>query len=218
MIMPPPVRKLALAAHLFVSVGWICAVAGYVAFGVAASRSTHRETVRAACIAMELIGWYVIVPLAVGSLLSGIVMSVGTKWGLFRYYWVLLSLALTTLAVGVLLLHMPTVTHLADVARQAEGGSLYALGGDLFHPGLGLVVLVVIQVVNVYQPPGMTPYRRRTRTSSGESRRDSTRIGRRARPTGSREALAFADGPVALSDSTLSRCRDRDRSSRGAVP
>jgi hypothetical protein len=161
MIMPPRLRKLALTAHLTVSVGWTGAVVAYLALGVAAATSQDAPTVRAAWIAMELTGWYVIVPLALASLLTGLVMALGTKWGLFRHYWVLCSLVLTILATVVLLLHMPTVSLLAEVAQAAEAGSLHRLGGDLLHPGLGLVVLLVIQVLNIYKPPGMTRYGRR---------------------------------------------------------
>jgi uncharacterized membrane protein len=151
MIMPPRLRKLALTG----------AVVAYLALGVAAATSQDAPTVRAAWIAMELTGWYVIVPLALASLLTGLVMALGTKWGLFRHYWVLFSLVLTILATVVLLLHMPTVSLLAEVAQAAEGASLHGLGGDLLHPGVGLVVLLVIQVLNVYKPPGMTRYGRR---------------------------------------------------------
>jgi hypothetical protein len=158
MTMPPRLRKFALAAHLAFSVGWIGTVVAYLALGVAAVTSQDAQTVRAAWIAMELTGWYVIVPLALASLLTGLVMALGTKWGLFRHYWVLFSLVLTILATVVLLLHMPDVSVLADVAQEAEGASLDGLGGDLLHPGLGLVVLLVIQVLNVYKPRGMTPY------------------------------------------------------------
>jgi hypothetical protein len=158
MIMTPRLRKFALAAHLTFSVGWIGTVVAYLALGVAAVTSQDVQTVRAAWIAMELIGWYVIVPLALASLLTGLVMALGTKWGLFRHYWVLFSLALTILATVVLLLHMPDVSVLADVAQEAEGASLDGLGGDLLHPGLGLVVLLVIQVLNVYKPRGITRY------------------------------------------------------------
>ena len=158
MIMTPCLRKFALAAHLTFSVGWIGTVVAYLALGVAAATSQDAQTVRAAWIAMELTGWYVIVPLALASLLTGLVMALGTKWGLFRHYWVLFSLALTILATVVLLLHMPDVSVLADVAQEAEGASLDRLGGDLLHPGLGLVVLLVIQVLNVYKPRGITRY------------------------------------------------------------
>src|SRR5215211_2307555 len=158
MTMPPGLRKFALAAHLIVSVGWIGAVIGYLALGVATVTSRDAQTVRAAWIAMELTGWYVIVPLALAALLTGLIMSLGTTWGLFRHYWVLISLVLTIFATIVLLLHMPTVSALADVARKADGAHLSGLGGDLFHPGVGLLVLLVITVLNVYKPRGVTPY------------------------------------------------------------
>ena len=158
MTMPPGVRKFALAAHLTFSVGWIGAVVAYLALGVSAVTSQDAQTLRAAWIAMELTGWYVIVPLALAALLTGIVMSVGTPWCLFRHYWVLISLVLTILSTVVLLLHMPTVSSLADVAREADGADLGGLGGDLLHPGVGLLVLLVITVLNVYKPRGTTPY------------------------------------------------------------
>src|ERR671923_2297726 len=150
MTMSPRLRKFSLAAHLTFSVGWIGTVMAYLALGVAAVTSQDDETVRAAWIAMELTGWYVIVPLALASLLTGLVMALGTKWGLFRHYWVLFSFVLTSLAAVVLILHMPEVSTLANAARGAEGAGLQGLDkhlyaqlgrGDLLHPGLGLVVL-----------------------------------------------------------------------------
>jgi hypothetical protein len=107
---------------------------------------------------MELIGWSVIVPLALASLLTGLILAIGSKWGLFRHYWVVISFVLTVFATVVLLLHMPTVSSTADAAQQAQGAALEALGGDLFHPGVGLLVLLAVQVLNLYKPPGLTRY------------------------------------------------------------
>jgi hypothetical protein len=158
MTMPPGLRRFALTVHLTVSAGWIGAVVAYLALGVSAVTSQDAQTVRAAWIAMELTGWFAIVPLALAALLTGLVMALGTPWGLFRHYWVLITLALTILATVVLLLHMPTVSSLAAVARGADGAALAGLGGDLLHPGVGLLVLLVIIGLNVYKPRGMTPY------------------------------------------------------------
>ena len=158
MTMTPQLRKFVLTVHLTFSVGWIGAVVAYLALGVSAVTSQDAQSVRAAWIAMELTGWFVIIPFALAALLTGLVMSLGTPWGLFRHYWVLITLVLTILSTVVLLLHMPTVSSLADVAREADGADLGGLGGDLLHPGLGLVVLLVITVLNVYKPRGMTPY------------------------------------------------------------
>jgi hypothetical protein len=156
--MAPALRKFALFVHLTVSVGWIGAVVAYLALGVSARTSLDTETMRAAYLAMDSIGWLAIVPLALAALLTGLVMALGTPWGLFRYYWVLISFALTIFATVVLLLHMSAVDRMADLVRAADQTQLRALGGDLMHPGVGLLVLLVIAVLNVYKPRGVTPY------------------------------------------------------------
>lgn len=156
--MAPGLRKLALTVHVTSSIGWIGAVVAYLVLAVAAQTSPDAQTVRAAWIAMELTGWSAIVPLALAALVTGLVMSLGTPWGLFRHYWVLISLVLTIFATVVLLLRMPTVSALADMARGATGADLARLPSDLFHPGVGLLVLAAIAALNVYKPRGLTPY------------------------------------------------------------
>lgn len=158
MTMPPGLRKLALTAHVTSSVGWLGAVVAYLALAVAAVRSQDALTVRAAWIAMDVMGWFAIVPLSLVSLLTGIVQSLGTPWGLFRHYWVLFKLLLTVLATSVLLLHMPTVSFLADGAAAPNRAPHDGLTGELLHAGGGLVVLLVVTVLSVYKPRGMTPY------------------------------------------------------------
>lgn len=108
--------------------------------------------------AMEAVGWFVIVPLALASLLTGLLMAIGTKWGLFRHYWIAISFALTLLSVVVLLLHMPTVTTTAEFARTADPAELENLGGDLGHPSVGLFILLTVHFLNVYKPAGLTRY------------------------------------------------------------
>lgn len=153
------VRKFALAAHIVFSVGWIGAVVAYLVLGVAAVTSHGAQTIRAAWIGMELIGWYAIVPLALASLLTGLIMSLGTKWGLFLHYWVLITFVMTIFATTILLLHMPDVSATTAMVREAESNELSGgLGGDLFHSSIGLIVILVIYVLNVYKPRGMTPY------------------------------------------------------------
>jgi hypothetical protein len=158
MIMTPGLRKFVLTTHVTFSVGWIGAVVAYLALGVSAVTSQDTQRVRAAWIAMEVTGWFAIVPLALAALLTGLVMSLGTTWGLFRHYWVLITLVLTIISVVVLLVHMPTVSFLTEVAQEADGADLAGLGGDLLHPGVGLLVLLVITGLNVYKPRGLTPY------------------------------------------------------------
>lgn len=157
-VMPARLRKLALTAHLTVSVGWIGAVVAYLALVGAAWTSQDLQTVRASWIGMEVIGWYVLVPLALASPATGVMMAIGTRWGLFRHYWVLFSLLLTSLATVVLVVHMRTVSTAATAAMEAESATRAGLHGELLHAGGGLLVLLVITGLNVYKPRGMTPY------------------------------------------------------------
>ena len=183
MTVSPRLRKAALGTHLTCTVGWIGAVIAYLALGTAASTSRDAQTMRGAWIAMEVVGWYVIVPLALGSLLTGLVMAFGTRWGLFRHHWVLISFGLTVFAAGVLLAHMPTVSSQADTAREASVGQLESLGGDLLHPRIGLIVLVFILLLNIYKPRGMTKYGQRKARRERDHRGQATEPAPQPAPT-----------------------------------
>ncbi len=156
--MAPGLRKLALTAHVTASVGWLGAVVAYLALVIAALSSRDTSTVRAVWTALEVTIRFAIVPLAVAALLSGLVQSLGTEWGLFRHYWVLFKLMLTCIATAILLLHLPTVSSLAGVASATDHAGLTGLRGELLHAGGGLLVLLITTVLAVYKPRGLTPY------------------------------------------------------------
>jgi hypothetical protein len=162
--MRPSLRKFVLTTHITFSVGWIGAVLAYLVLVVAAMTRPDAQTLRTAWMAMELIGWYLIVPLALASLLTGFGMSLGTPWGLFRHYWVLLSLVSTIVATVVLLQHMPTVSLFAGIAADTDhpdvGDLRAALRGELLHAGVGLLVLLFVEALNVFKPVGLTAYGR----------------------------------------------------------
>jgi uncharacterized membrane protein len=164
MIMTPRLRKFALTAHVISSVGWLGAVAGFLALAVAGLTSHDPRIVRAAYLGMELTAWFVIVPLSLASPLTGIVMSLGTTWGLFRHYWVLVKLLITLFATIVLLLHMQPIGHLARVvaATTLSRGELGGLRIQLVaNAGAALLALLVTTTLSVYKPRGVTPYGRR---------------------------------------------------------
>jgi hypothetical protein len=164
MTLTPRLRTFALTAHVTSSVGWLGAVAAFLALAIAGLTSRDAQVVHAAYLATELITWFVIVPLAFASLLSGLVVSLGTQWGLFRHYWVVVKFVLTILATGLLLLHTRPIGVLAGLAREtnlshADVGRLQIqLVGDA---GAALLALLVNVTLSVYKPRGMTPYGRR---------------------------------------------------------
>ena len=154
---PPRVRRPLLATHVICSVGWIGAALAYLALGLAAQLSDQPGTVQAAWIGMELIGWPVLVPLGGLAWATGILLSMVTHWGLLRHYWVVIALVLTTVALVVMVLHLPAVTVAATVVRTGDPAAISRLGGDVLHPAGGLAVLVVVAVLNIYKPRGLTP-------------------------------------------------------------
>jgi hypothetical protein len=162
--MTPRVRKLALTAHITSSVGWLGAVAAVLALAVAGLTSADVRAARAAYIAMEIAGWYVLTPLAVASLATGVLQGSGTHWGLLRHYWVVIKLFITLVATAVLLAYLQTLGSLADRARLSDVSPADLQNpSPVLHGVAALVLLVVTTTLAVYKPAGMTRRGRRWR-------------------------------------------------------
>ena len=165
MTMTPGQRKLALTAHVTSSVGWFGAVVAYLALVVGALSRQDAQTVRAPWVALELTGWYAIVPLSLASLLTGLVQSLGTPWGLFRHYWVLFKLVINVVATIVLLLYMQTLDYLGDVAAATTLSSGQVGGlrnpSPTLHAAAALLLLLIATTLAIYKPRGMTRYGQR---------------------------------------------------------
>lgn len=162
--MTPHTRRLLLTAHITFSVGWLGAVVTFLVLSIAGVTSRDPETVRSAYLAMKLTAWFAIVPMALASLLTGIVEALATKWGLFRHYWVLAKLVLTVFATTILLLKMKIIGSVAGVARTTAltGTDLSGERMELiFHAAGGLLVLIAITILSVFKPWGLTRFGQR---------------------------------------------------------
>jgi len=184
MPMTPRLRKFALTAHLAISISWIGAVVSFLALAIAGPASPDARIVRSAYLAMELISWYVIVPLCFAALATGLIQSLGTPWGLFRHYWTVVKLMLTVGAALLLMVHMKPIMRVAGFAAEsslapaAQSGLRMQLVGDA---ALALVVLLATATLGVYKPWGRTRLGLRRSPESGAAR-DSHVV--RARPWG----------------------------------
>lgn len=158
-------RRITLTAHVVTSVGWLGAVAASLALAVVALTSDDVDVVGVAYPAMELIAQYVLIPLSIASLLTGIVQSVTTRWGLVRHHWVVMKLGITVLSVVILLAYAQTLGGLAEVSRQeaVRGDDLDELrsGSAALHAGGGLALLLAATVLSVFKPRGVTRYGQR---------------------------------------------------------
>jgi hypothetical protein len=86
------------------------------------------------------------------------VNALGTPWGLFRHYWVLVKFLLTIFATMILLGHMPSVSYFAGLAAETDSANPGGLPSEILHSGGGLLVLLVTTMLSVYKPRGMTRY------------------------------------------------------------
>jgi hypothetical protein len=187
MKMTPGVRKVALTVHVATSVGWLGAVAAFLFLSVVGLTTNEAEVARAAYLALNVVGLYLIVPLSFAALLSGVLQSLGTEWGLFRHYWIVAKLVLTFGATGLLLLHQ--FTAVAAAARQVAASSpsltprLGGLGSQLiFDAGLAVLVLLGITALSVFKPWGRTPYGHRQLDPSSRAHTDWNDRLQRGRP------------------------------------
>ncbi|MBY3237782.1 hypothetical protein [Rhizobium laguerreae] len=174
MIMPQGIRKVALVVHVVSSVGSLGAVAAFLALAIIGLAGQDDRLVRSTYVAADVIARVVIVPLVMASFLSGLVQSLGTTWGLFRHYWVLVKFLLNLLVVVVLLLQVKGIVYLGVASLEStmsNSDQLDLRRSLVIHAAGGLVVLLVTTALSVYKPRGMTRYgwRRHHRPRPGSS-------------------------------------------------
>lgn len=157
--MPARLRKLVLTAHIIASVGWFGAVVVFLALAVVGLTDQNAATVRGVYLLMEPTAWLVLLPLAVASLLTGIIQSLGSPWGLFRHYWVILKLVINVVSTLVLLTYMDTFATMAAAAAD-PGTALDAVRNPspAIHAGAALILLLGAALLSVYKPRGLTRY------------------------------------------------------------
>jgi hypothetical protein len=188
MTLTPGWRRFALTLHIVASVGWVGAVAAFLGLAIVGLASPDVQLVRASYLAMDLMYRSVIIPMGLVGLITGVISSLGTDWGLLRYYWVLVKLLLTVPAVGLMLLHIQPVAHMAGEAAAAAL-SRTDLGGLriqlVLYSVAATVLLLAVTALSTYKPPGMTPRgarklreRRMTRRLAGTAATDDQRTER----------------------------------------
>ncbi|MFF5218411.1 DUF2269 domain-containing protein [Micromonospora sp. NPDC000442] len=160
--------------HAVTSLGWLGAVVVFLVLALAALRGDDPLVMRAACLAMDLAVRFAIVPLAVASLLSGVVSSLVSPWGLVRHWWVLIKLAIVVVATAVLIMQVEPVAALADatVASPPTADGMQwreAVVSLVVHAVGGLVILLTATVLAIYKPRGATGFAAR-----GSARRHRT--------------------------------------------
>jgi hypothetical protein len=162
----PALRKSLLTLHLVTSIGWMGSDLCLVVLGWVGLRTSDPGLRRAAYLVLAPLGTWLAVPLSLLALVTGILLGLGTRWGLFRYVWVVVSLVMTLAMAALVLLVLNPALHGAahQAADRASGIPDAAARRQLvIAPTVAFVLLSTVAVINVFKPWGRI--RRRNSTT-----------------------------------------------------
>ena len=167
--MPAQLRRILLALHIAVSVGWIGSVAAFLSLALLGRTSADAVAVVSAYVAMNTVSLCVVTPLSIAALLSGILMALATPWGLFKHYWVMSKLTITLLAAALLMLHQFSAVAVAAAQVRASTEALPSAGRLGLHlivdASLAVTSLLIVVAIAVFKPRGLTTLGRRGQTA-----------------------------------------------------
>jgi hypothetical protein len=160
-----PARRATLVVHAAASASWLGLTLGLLALAVTAATTGSTVTVEASVRAMKLFADWLLLPLAFLTLLSGLVLSLGTPWGLARHRWVYTKFWLT----------LATTTATAFALRPGLGSTVTAVsaGGPLpdpvdvmMGPIVSLSAYLFMTVISILKPWGLTRRGQKIRTAA----------------------------------------------------
>ncbi|WP_407551356.1 DUF2269 domain-containing protein [Streptomyces sp. Pv4-95] len=165
-----PARRGFLVVHVAVSVGWFGLTLGLLTLSITGYTTRSPEMAEIAYRAMKIFGDWLVVPIALASLLSGLVLSLGTRWGLARHRWVYTKfwLTLVTVLLSVFSLR-PGINHLA---AEAAAGTPVPDINLVVAPSVATATYLFITAVSVLKPWGLTKRGSRLRGTQPAGARD----------------------------------------------
>lgn len=159
----PGTFKFLLTAHVIVSVGWLGVVIAKIVLKIIALASSDPTGFDALYFAAGRLS-FAFPPLAIATIVTGVLLSLGTKWGLIQHYWVATKIVLT---FGVIITAVQLGTRIPQPVSGAANESTF-LGLPASPMALlfaltitHLVMLIVATVLSTYKPWGKTWFGRR---------------------------------------------------------
>ncbi len=166
-------RQLLVFLHVAVSVGWMGAGAANVVLAMTAGYTSSVEIRRVCYHMIDRIDLFVVIPLAFAALLSGVVLSLVTPWGLARYWWVLVKLVLTVAVIVYSTFGLGGWVEQSIEATTAGGAASGVAGPLAYGAALNVVAFLFMTWASVAKPWGTTPWtatragRRTSRAAAG---------------------------------------------------
>ncbi|MEU5578398.1 DUF2269 domain-containing protein [Streptomyces huasconensis] len=162
-------RRATLVVHVIGAACWLGLTLGLVALALTAITTDSSAAVEAAVRSMKVFADWLVLPLALITLVSGLVLSLGTQWGLARHRWVYTKfwLTLATTAASAFALR-PGVDESA--ATVAAGGPITDTADLIAGPLVSLGAYLFMTALSVLKPWGLT---RRGQKQRGQKERAS---------------------------------------------
>jgi hypothetical protein len=150
-------RKTILLVHIASAGAWLGIDVVMAVLVVAALGSDDDGTKALAFRALELVAVGPLLATGLLCLLTGVLLGLGSRYGLVRYWWVAVKLVLNLLLTGLVLVALaPEVAAHATQARQFAAGepASLAVGQLIFPPIVSPTALLVAMALAIFKPWG----------------------------------------------------------------
>jgi hypothetical protein len=145
-------RKLLLSLHVATTVSILGMDLVLLTLGIASLGGADPRTIYPAA---SLVDAWLVAPLAVLSLGTGLLLGVLTPWGVFRYWWVTIKLAVTIVLTGIVLFVLiPRLGMVAASVTVSDAGPL-SIGQRaplVLAPALASSLLLLNVVLAIFKP------------------------------------------------------------------
>ncbi|HZE39539.1 MAG TPA: hypothetical protein VE172_12085 [Stackebrandtia sp.] len=159
-----PVRKSLLAAHVITSVGWLGITLADLVLAITVNTTSQPATQHSIYWVLRIIGNVVLLPISLSALVTGVLVSLGTPWGLLRYRWVLVKFGLTVVTVLLTWFSLtPGLRESAAIVAHTPFDQMARVdGSDLMYAAcVSTTVYTGNVLLSIFKPWGRTGWGRR---------------------------------------------------------
>ncbi|WP_255949435.1 DUF2269 family protein [Streptomyces odontomachi] len=157
-----PARRALLVVHVITSAGWLGLALGLLALGVTAVTTGSPVVTEASYRSMKVFTDWLIAPISLLTLLTGLVLSLGTPWGLAQHRWVFIKFWMTLVTTGLSIFALrPEITN--AVGHAIAGGAIPEQYALISAPSVSLSAYTFMTVISVLKPWGLTKHGQRVR-------------------------------------------------------
>lgn len=159
-------KKWLVAAHVLSSIAWVGPAFCYIVLATLAATTLDPHLPHAIYAGMRTLAQWLVLPAALLTLVTGLMLSLLTNWGLFKWYWIIVKVIVTPLAIGLETFALDSVLDKAVAITAAPASALLldpnfvSMKGQMFQALIPhLITMSAIVVISVIKPWGQRKQR-----------------------------------------------------------